>query len=324
MKKTKLKGGSLAATYLIEENGAKFVRKEVSLTENREYGFQRWYSQMKRMQRYSVMFPGFFPSVIKIGQDKNNAYFDMDYVPDAITGHEFLITTTDARDVFDFTDRLLLTMKSMHTHRVKSSPEAIELYFNEEIVQRLRDCAKSSRFDKFARYDTISFNGEEIPSFMSQFEDYKELLLSYYSETTETFTHGNITLENILYNQQINEITLIDPYEENIIDNELCEFSQLFQSSNAKYEIYNTASPEITDNEIVCPIPQYAGLNQFNSLLTSYIIEKRSLKDLTTIKLLEVSQFIRMLPFKMALDEDKMLLFYALASKLLFDLRKNL
>ena len=58
------KGGSLSSTNLIEDRGELFVRKSVSLINNREYGFQRWYSQLKKLQRYSVMFPGLFPSVL--------------------------------------------------------------------------------------------------------------------------------------------------------------------------------------------------------------------------------------------------------------------
>ena len=47
-----LKGGSLAGTYVITTSSGQYVRKEISLVENREYGYQRWYSQLKRLQRY--------------------------------------------------------------------------------------------------------------------------------------------------------------------------------------------------------------------------------------------------------------------------------
>ena len=41
------------------------------------------------------------------------------------------------------------------------------------------------------------------------------------------------------------------------------------------------------------------------------------------IRLMEISQFIRMLPFKMEIDEDKMLFFYGLASYLFSELKKE-
>ena len=52
----KLKGGSLSSTYLMENEKGKFVRKMVSTKENREYGYMRWYSQMKKIQRYNTDF----------------------------------------------------------------------------------------------------------------------------------------------------------------------------------------------------------------------------------------------------------------------------
>ena len=65
MEKIKLKGGSLNNTYLIHSDNFSYIRKSVSLVENREYGFQRWYSQLKKLQRYSVLYPELFPKVLK-------------------------------------------------------------------------------------------------------------------------------------------------------------------------------------------------------------------------------------------------------------------
>jgi hypothetical protein len=53
----KLKGGSLSSTFLIKEKNRKKIRKQVSLTKNREYGFVRWYSQLKKIQKYNKLFP---------------------------------------------------------------------------------------------------------------------------------------------------------------------------------------------------------------------------------------------------------------------------
>ena len=44
------------------------------------------------------------------------------------------------------------------------------------------------------------------------------------------------------------------------------------------------------------------------------------MKLLQKIKILEISQFIRMLPFKALVNKDKIIFFYSLASKLLNDL----
>ncbi len=74
----KLKGGSLSSTYLMENEKGKFVRKMVSMTENVEYGYMRWYSQMKKIQRYNTDFVNLYPQIIKVSCEGDQAYFDLE------------------------------------------------------------------------------------------------------------------------------------------------------------------------------------------------------------------------------------------------------
>jgi len=50
-----LKGGSLSKTYRLPQYNT--VRKEVSRTDNREYGFMRWYSQLNKQKEYHRLYP---------------------------------------------------------------------------------------------------------------------------------------------------------------------------------------------------------------------------------------------------------------------------
>ena len=102
--------------------------------------------------------------------------------------------------------------------------------------------------------EEIIFNGEKITPFANVIEEYNKMFKDNYKRNYEVFTHGNITLENMLYISEENRIVLIDPYEENIIDSELAEFSQLLQSTNSKYEIYNNENPVIIENKIILNI----------------------------------------------------------------------
>ena len=233
--KEKLKGGSLSGTYLITTNeNNKFIRKEVSLVENREYGFQRWYSQLKRIQRYSVLFPTIFPNLLDYGHEGDTAYFDIEYIENTTTAHKFLTTVSDNGAIYNFSNALIRTMDVIHKVKMTSSKDAILLYIREEVEKRLNDCLLDKDFYNFACYENIYFNGEKVPSFMKKLDDFKKSFFGY-SDLTEVFTHGNLTLENILYSQEKNKIIFIDPYEENIIDSVLAEYSQIYQSSNSKY-----------------------------------------------------------------------------------------
>lgn len=312
----KLKGGSLSETFLIEEDGKKIVRKSVSLVRNREYGFQRWYSQMKRLQRYSVIVPGLFPNVLKYGVGRDFAYFDMNFIEDSVNAQEYLAAERDADKIGVFFEELKVSMRLLHDIKLQSCSEAMELYVREEVSQKINDSISSEKFKEFLQYKTIVFNGEEIISFIYRMDDFKQMLAKHYVDVEETYSHGNLTLENLLFVPSQNKIVFIDPYEENIIDSRLADYSQLLQSSNSKYEILNKLTPFVSKNRVEMFIDGNFGVDYFNDLLEEYLVETLSQSQYIVVKLLEISQFIRMLPFKKEIDEDKMILFYSLASKL--------
>lgn len=324
MERIKLKGGSLSGTYLYKPQGAKpFVRKEASLSEHREYGFQRWYSQLKRLQRYSVLFPGIFPKLITYGKSGDLAYFDLEFVEEAVTIHEFLTVTTDKTLIDALFTELVAVMSTMHCKEIPSTAAPFDLYIYEEIEQKMIACGNNKRFQEFVNYTEIVFNGEKVPGLRWVLEDFREIGKAVYRNTTETFTHGNLTLENILYQSKTGKVIFIDPYEENIIDSKLAEYSQILQSSNSKYEIYNGLKPTVFKNSIQLKAPEFDGLNYFNTKFLEYLRVNNTAEDIFVIRLFEVSQYARMLPFKMEIDEEKMLFFYGLGSYLFHKLMED-
>lgn len=92
------------------------------------------------------------------------------------------------------------------------------------------------------------------------------MCIDSFKNPKESFTHGNITLENLLYIPEERRVILIDPYEENVIDSDLAELSQLLQSSNSKYEIYNNLEATIKNNTITLEIGDNLGIDYFNKI----------------------------------------------------------
>jgi len=75
MKVTQLKGGSLSSTSLYEDGDRKFIRKSISTKDNREYGYVRWYTQLKKLQRLAET--GLFPKILDVNYSNNSDYFDI-------------------------------------------------------------------------------------------------------------------------------------------------------------------------------------------------------------------------------------------------------
>src|SRR3989338_9475599 len=120
MERTKLKGGSLSGTYHCIDKSRSFIRKEVSLTENREFGFYRWFSQLKKLQRLGRMFPELFPKVIGIGLEGGMSYFDLEFIENSVTVHEFLVKNPIPKDVEKVFTELICSMDILHSVKMPS------------------------------------------------------------------------------------------------------------------------------------------------------------------------------------------------------------
>jgi hypothetical protein len=316
---TRLKGGSLSGTFLIRDNGRQYVRKTASLAENREYGFQRWYSQLKRIQRYNHLFPGLFPTLLDAGINDEGGYFDIEYYQSGINCHEYICSLTEDDDIHVVCDQIIRSMATMHAHTFVAPKNALELYIEEEVKAKLSWCLSDLVFQEFYGYDYIYLNGEKVVPLGKVLDQFIEYGLSNNNCPVESFTHGNITLENMLYVKKENRVIFIDPYDENFIDSKHNEYSQILQSSNSLYEIYNAGQPEINENRVNLKVEVPIGLIRFNTIFNQFLDNHCTDSERDLVRFFEISQFTRMLPFKMAIDRPKMFFFYALASKLFAD-----
>ena len=120
----------------------------------------------------------------------------------------------------------------------------------------------------------------------------------------------------MLFIRDEGRIVFIDPYDENYVDSKHNEYSQILQSSNSWYELFNDGYPGIDGACVDLKIQVPDGLKMFNDMFTNFLKERCTEREIRLIRFFEISQFTRMLPFKMAIDKPKMFFFYALASKL--------
>lgn len=312
----RLKGGSLSGTYLMKSNGKRWIRKDISLSENREYGYIRWHSQLKRLQRFGEMFPGVFPKVLDVGRIGSHAYFDLEYLNDSISGFDFLMANPHPTEVKAYFDALISMMDRLHAKRRESHLGALELYLYEELERPLDICAEDRSFREFLTFETVWFNGKEIPSLNRQLPAIYRLAKKHYSNPWECYTHGNLTLENTLWDPAQKRLWFIDPYEENIADTVLNEYSQILQSCSSLYEVYNSMDPMVEANRVELHPPSLPAIKLFNYMFNDLMNQRLNRDELVVLKIYEVSQFSRMLPFKLQVAKDKMIFFYALASYL--------
>lgn len=323
---TILKGGSLNRTTLRRyDDGKSVVRKSISRTSDREYGFVRWYSQLKRLQRYDTIFPGLFPRLIGVGSEKAVAFFDIEYIDGAIDAKCWLSESPSNEDILRFHDGLWCAMDKMHNHSSFNTYDgSLGLYFEEEIIQRLNDASEHESFKRFCENDYIVVDGKQCKSLQQNF-DWLRNTFNRIQLNRECYTHGNVTLENILYLPSTGRIIFIDPYEENVIDCREAEYSQILQCSNHCYGFINDHKVTVRDNVVAFEGQVPSAFRWFNERFLIALRERLPPERILTVKLLEASQFTRMLPFKVLAGHlDKAMYFYGVASWLVESIRKEM
>jgi hypothetical protein len=291
----KLKGGSLNSTCLHIDGDCKFVRKTISTTADREYGYVRWYSQLKKLQRFNALIPGSVPQVLDAGINNQGAYFDIEYI--------------DAKDIKTLFKEDALTMyqtermhsalwfafDKLHFNEYKPNTSSLKLYFQEEVLQKLNDARQFPEFDQFFQIDSYHHNGETFKGVKSRLEAFSKLFDR--AIDCESYVHGNPTLENILYNPETDKIVFIDLYEEGIVDSRFMDYSQVLQCSSSHYGLLNDSVLEVhgnaTDYDIVVP----ENLKYFDHMF-KYELKCRYPQNYDLVRLFEATQFFRMLPFK--------------------------
>jgi len=308
-----LKGGSLSRTYRLPQYD--LVGKEIVRDKNREYGFVRWYSQLKKLQRYNTQYPNLFPKVLGVNVDEEKATFKIEYMKGFRDIKTILSndTLTDEQ-IFRMSQAVWKGLNQLHSVTHDPIPGAGKLYFEEEVLQKLNDALAIPEFAEFYAHGTYEYDGmivHGIGNSMMDLENFfKELKL-----IQEENIHGNPTLENILYSFEEDRVVFIDVYDESMIDTRFLDYAQVLQCSRSHYGFINDNKVDIGSISVTHRLEIPKNFETFNYHFESGITEHRT-KEIVDV--FEATQFIRMLPFKvLAGDIDKAKFFYVHACYLL-------
>jgi len=198
MKFMLLKGGSLSSTYMCSDGNVLFLRKEISRKSNREYGYIRWYTQLKKHIYLSSRYPELFPKIYKIESNADKAYVDMEWLENYVDLKTYLSNRHSFDSIIDIPATLHDAFAVIHSQRYRTIKGLSELYYHEEVVQKINDACVSPQFSKFLDYKYFTLNGTTVTNLTDKLDKLKSELLSL--DVDEADVHGNPTLENIMYN----------------------------------------------------------------------------------------------------------------------------
>jgi len=291
-----LKGGSLNSTNLFSSKNEKFVRKSINLIDNREYGYTRWYSQLKKIQRFNKLFPSTVPNILNVGTIGNYAYFDLEYIPgDNIKNYLQKNTLTD-NEIEKINYNLWKVFDTVHQYEYSPNINSFTLYYKEEVKEKLNKALTIEEFKRFYDLSEYTYLGNKVLGFQFLEEKYQELFdIAIHSESC---IHGNPTLENIMYDPKTEKITFIDLYEESIVDSKFLDYSQILQCSDSGYGVINENPKNINGSSVSTDAKLNLNFDKFNQLFMQTLTNRFSLDEVRLVKLFESTQFFRMIPFK--------------------------
>lgn len=310
-----LKGGSLSQTSVIFDGNDKLVRKSVSIENNREYGLVRWHSQIRKNQILRDLFPEYVLPIVNAGIEEDFYFFDLPFLENSHNLFEALNSGVSeqliAKELFEL-------VKKMAANRLESVPGSFSVYLFEEVLRPLL------RASNEVNNESSSLTQDESRYFHSRIKfiiPNIERLISHYSgfELFESFTHGNLTLENVIWDYDNNRLFLIDSYSETYCESVLGDVSQIYQSSLSGYEAVSNLFWEGQIPTINYPYSQVPEvLKAFSREFESFISCERWY-DSQIINLFQASQFTRMFPFKIVNNPRLAFLFLNHAMDLLED-----
>ena len=238
-----LKGGSLSKTYRLPQYN--MVSKDVKLNREREYGFMRWYSQTKKMQRLSASHPDLFPKILDVHADDGTASLKMEWL-DGYQDVKTILATKELTEeqIFKISKAIWNGFNRIHSKTYDPIPGAGNLYYIEEVCKKFDDAvAFSDEFKEFAYRPAFEYNGQIVHTWT----DYLYDLGNFFSDLKlieENDILGNPTLENIMYSFEEDKVKFIDLYEESMIDTRFLDYSMVLQCSRSHYGYIN-------DNEVL-------------------------------------------------------------------------
>ena len=312
-----LKGGSFSNTTIVDDNGNLKVRKTTSRKTDREFGFFRWVSQYRKMRQYSEIFPGLVPKPTQFENIGDASSFFIKYFAGYQNGYEYLTSCEQSGQVDNFCKNLIATIEKVCQNTGTASFEQFEIYWLEEVVDRVR--LMHTYIDDLGIDGPFFLDGVEVP-IISITDVFEKIKIFRDIRFVECYSHGNLTLENVLVSPDGQDIIYIDLYEENYLDTIENELSQVLQSSQYDYELICSLPVSGDETRYSVDRNPHKNISLFQQKFSKYIDRKFSEDHRNLIKFYCASQFFRMAPFKIKRSPRHAMYFYLLANKILADL----
>lgn len=230
-----LKGGSFASVYLIHKDNEKRVRKYIYKTAKHIVHYETLRRQYDDLCRFSYYSPGITPKLLGCYESENDFFYDMEYLENykELSHYPRRIQEQVVKEVFQrLSTDIYCFQKKVDGHSWYKEYRAEKILPKYSFIESLGVLHAT-----ILNAASLQINGEIIPGLRAAFDTdiAAELLPEYVSPI-----HGDLTLENILFNEELHDFKLIDTSGARYVDVKEMDFAKCLQSLVAKYENWDT------------------------------------------------------------------------------------
>ena len=305
-----LKGGSSAYTYLDDKAGT--VTKYADLKDATSFAQLRdQYSWMNYHSRFGVT-----PTIMSDGF-REGQYF---YTMEKIVGKPMNEAITEKPELIEN----LMAFLEMFDQSGYVQPVADFSAYISRLKNHIKNLRRSPLFTDFMAMDVFEVDGVDYDNidFVQYFDYLTSPRVVKYFESNTGICHGDFTLENLFL---VNDGAVLKVIDSNYIfggwNSRLLDISKLFQSLHYSYEETFAAPTAWTRGRNHVKV--IVGINTPEKSKAFSLMGKHVNDSYPYILALEVSHYIRMLPYKLKISEGDFIKAYARLCQVYNDFQRN-
>lgn len=311
------KGGSDAVTALVRDGGETRVRKVVP---------DRYREKLAQQYRW-LRRHGDTPSMVRaLGEAEGPGfyYFDIEFDPRMATMFRYVhAAPTEASQ-----RALLHVWNTMFDHVYdlrpeERHPEALAAYVRDRLTDRLGQAAQQhAELAAVLECDTVVIRGRSYPGLHQLLDaitadDRAWSDLETYRESAAI--HGDLTIDNLLIDQQSGRVLIIDPSDDNQVRGPVLDFARHFQSLWGGYEFLNESDqrPDVRIDaaagraEIDFESYRSAGYQELSEWTEALAAERLTPSELRSLPFHVGLLYGRMLSHRVVIEPETALVYYA-------------
>lgn len=302
--------GSNATTMLCMDSEKTFFRK---------YAFgedgEKLYQQVQWIEENSKILP--LPYILRCEKNDIYCYYDMPYSANSVGLFEYVHSMPLEKGWLIIQRALECLEGSVYKINTrKADPDTIARYIREKVNKNIKIIKNAKRIKALLQYDSIVINGIKYKN-LQFYEKYltEEFLTTVFANDMYAIIHGDLTIENIICQRDESgkdDFYIIDPNTGNIHDSPNLDYGKLLQSIHGGYEfLMSIQKVKVQENKINFLFTKSSIYVELHECLRKYMMDTFGIERTKSIYFHEIIHWLRLMPYKIAKDEKKALMFYA-------------